>query len=99
MNISVGAGDDRRIEVLASGLPLYGGAQLAIDITLRGFLTAQGESRLGGASGAEFLSNARADKERKYGELMQGQRCRLVVLALSTVLQQRMQCDGRTICN
>ena len=36
MNVAVRAEDERRIEVLASGLPLFHGAQLALDITLRG---------------------------------------------------------------
>ena len=84
MNIGVCTADDRRIEVLASGLPLHGGAQLAVDVTLRGFLTAQGESRIGGGGGGQFLANARADKERKYHELLGSKRCKLVVLALST---------------
>ena len=84
MNIGVSAVDERRIEVLASGFPCYGGAQLAVDVTLRGFLTAQGESRIGNLKGAQFLDGARADKEAKYGELTSGRRCKLVVLALST---------------
>ena len=35
MNVTVSASDERAIEVLASGLPLFQGAQLAIDITIR----------------------------------------------------------------
>eukprot|EP00973_Karenia_brevis_P071655 9958237-Karenia_brevis.AAC.1 len=35
MSLSVPASDDRRIEVLAQGLPCMGGAQLAIDVTMR----------------------------------------------------------------
>ena len=84
MNVGVSSADERCVEVLASGLPCYGGAQLAVDVTLRGFLTAHGESRIGSLTGAEFLKTARADKERKYTELTRGKRCRLVVLALST---------------
>ena len=41
MNVAVSAMDERSIEVLASGLPLFHGAQLAIDVTLRSPLTAQ----------------------------------------------------------
>ena len=43
MNITVSATDERAIEVLAMGLPLHQGAQLAIDITLRSALTTTGE--------------------------------------------------------
>ena len=35
MNIGVGANDGRRIEVPAQDLPCFGGAQLAVDVTLR----------------------------------------------------------------
>ena len=35
MNVLVRADDERCIEVLASGLPLFHGAQLAVDISLR----------------------------------------------------------------
>ena len=35
MNVGVRATDDRKIEVLAQDLPCFGGAQLAIDVTLR----------------------------------------------------------------
>ena len=41
MNVAVRAEDERRIEVLASGLPLFDGAQLAVD-TLRSALTSNG---------------------------------------------------------
>ena len=42
MNVTVSANDERAIEVLASGLPLFQGAQLAVDITIRSVLTASG---------------------------------------------------------
>ena len=45
MNIAVPADDARAVEVLASGLPLFHGAQLAVDITLRSALTATGLPR------------------------------------------------------
>ena len=44
MNVQVAAEDARRIEVLAQDLPCCGGVQLAIDVTLRRVLTAQGEA-------------------------------------------------------
>ena len=42
MNVTVRADDERVLEVLASGLPLHHGAQLAVDITLRSVLTSAG---------------------------------------------------------
>lgn len=85
MNVSVSAGDEREIEVMASGLPLFGGAQLAIDITLRSVLTADGDAHAGAASeDGAILVGARREKEAKYAELLAGRRCRLVVMALET---------------
>ena len=59
------------VEVLASGLPLFHGAQFAVDITLRSALTATGLPRPGAAvvDGIVCMA-ARADKERKYSELL-----------------------------
>ena len=37
--------DNRRLEVVADGLPLFGGAQLAIDTTLVSALRRDGTSR------------------------------------------------------
>ena len=44
MNIAVAATDHRAIEVLASGLPLHHGVQLAVDITIRCAHTAESSS-------------------------------------------------------
>ena len=37
--------DGRRLEVVADGLPLFGGAQLALDTTLVSALTGDGTAR------------------------------------------------------
>ena len=84
MNVGVSAGDKRCVEVLASGLPCYGGAQLAVDVTLRHILSAMCTARANAGHGGALLDNARGDKERKYQELVRARRCRLVVVALST---------------
>ena len=85
MNIAVRADDERCIEVVASGLPLFHGAQLAVDITLRCALTSRGEPRTGAArEDGIACQSARADKAQKYAELLAGDRCRLVVVALET---------------
>ena len=85
MNVDVAASDERAVEVLASGLPVYHGAQLAVDITLRSALSASGLPRFNAAvvDGA-VCGRARDDKERKCAELLHGDRCRLVVVALET---------------
>ena len=49
MNLAVAANDDGAIEVLASGLPLFFGAQLAVDITVRCALAADGTAQPGAA--------------------------------------------------
>ena len=83
--MDVPAADGRHIEVVASGLPCYGGAQLAVDVTLRHPRNRDGEPRARAAwrDGA-VADAARADKEAAYPELASGCRCRLVVLAIET---------------
>ena len=75
--------DGRRLEVIANGLPLWGGAQLAIDATLVSPVRADGSAQPGAADedGVQ-LAVARARKERAYPELLEARRCRLVVLGL-----------------
>ena len=75
--------DSRRLEVVANGLTLFGGAQLAIDTTLVSPLHRDGTARRRAAhvNGAA-LEVARRRKERTYPELAGDQgRARLVVLA------------------
>ena len=71
--------DDRRLEVVADGLPLFGGAQLAIDTTLVSFgrmARFEEEPRDGVA-----LLKARRRKARTCPELTgQGGRARLVLV-------------------
>ena len=83
LNVSVAATDARQIEVIASGLPAFGGAQLAVDVTLRSVLGADGSHRAQAhwRDGA-VADAARSDKERRYPELAASSRCRLVMLAL-----------------
>ena len=75
--------DDRRIEVIANGLPMWGGSQLAVDTTLVSPLTRTGEPRSrGGTYAGAALHDARRSKERTYPELLNNRRCRLVVLGI-----------------
>ena len=70
--------------VLAQDLPCFGGAQLAIDITLRGVLSSSGEPHPNAADvDGAGLARAPADKEATDPELLTG-RCRLVVMAIET---------------
>ena len=84
VNVVVPASDERSIEVLASGLPFHHGAQLAIDVTLRSALTSCGGAIMSARENGAALARARPDKERKYAELLEGDRCHLVVVALET---------------
>ena len=77
--------DDRRIEVIANGLPIWGGAQLAVDTTIVSPLTRDGQPRRrAGQYAGTALTEARRRKERTYPELMRNRRCRLVVLGIET---------------
>ena len=83
LNMTVPASDERAIEVIASGLPCYGGRQLAIDITIRSAIDRNGCAKpqaywLDGAC----LAEPRVDKEEKYPEFAGSSRCELVVLAI-----------------
>ena len=83
-NANVGAAE-RRIEVLAQDLPFFGGAQLAVDVTLRSVLSATGEPHPHTAEvDGVLLLRARQDKERTYPELIGTGRCMLVVVAIET---------------
>ena len=78
--------DGRRIEVIADGLTLWQGAQLAIDTTLVSPLRRDGSPRRGAARRAGVaLEEARRRKETTYPQLVgEGGRARLVVLAAET---------------
>ena len=74
--------DERRVEVLADGLPLFHGQKLAIDTTLVSALGRDGLPRLVAHVDGAILQAARWRKERHYPELSGQQgRTRLVVVA------------------
>ena len=75
--------DGRRLEIVAEGLTLFGGCQLALDATvvspLHGDAT---HRRRADVEDGVALREARRRKERTYPELCQGNgRARLVVIA------------------
>ena len=83
LDLPVARHDGRRLEVVADGLPLFNGAQLAIDPTLVSPVRADGLPRRQCAyvDGAA-LAQARRVKQRTYPELSGNHgRARLVVLA------------------
>ena len=74
--------DQRQIEVVANGLPLWRGSQLAIDVTLVSPVRRDGrpQPHCADVDGAQ-LEVARRRKEQRYRELLDSRRCRLVVAA------------------
>ena len=71
--------------MLAQGLPCFGGARLAVDVTLRSLLPKDclPRPRADREDGAA-LTDARLDKEDTYPELLAARGCRLVVVAVDT---------------
>ena len=85
LNLDVPATDGRRIEVVANGLPLWQGAQIAVDTTLVCPVRRDGQARPGAdARPGLALEQAAQRKMRTYPELQPGGRgrCRLVVFGL-----------------
>ena len=82
LNLQAARQDERRIEVIANGLPLWGGSQLAVDTTLVSPLTSAGAPRRSGATAGAALADARRSKECTYPEFGRASRCRLVVLGI-----------------
>ena len=81
----VQARDGRRIEVLASGLPLFQGQQLAVDTTHVSPVRKDGRPRTGtaGRPGRAFAEAVQRQRWT-YPESVEGRRCRLQVFAVET---------------
>ena len=75
--------DDRKLEVVASGLPTARGAQVAVDATLVSPLTRAGAARPKAhwKDGAA-LEDARKLKATTYLELLSSRRCKLVTAGM-----------------
>ena len=85
MNVRVHATDEWSMEDLALGLAMNHGAQLTVDITLRSAVTANGSACPNAAKvDGAVLTTARLDKETKYAELVESDRCQLVVVGIET---------------
>ena len=84
MNVDVPLADSRRIEVRANGLPLWQGAQVAVDTTFVSPVSRDGSARAGAdrVPGKAAADAGRRKRQTTYPELLAARRCRLVVLAL-----------------
>ena len=74
MNLDVPVSDERRIEVVANGLPLWHGSQLALDATIVSPLTRRGEAhpRADVQPGCAVAAAARRKRFQTYPELESG---------------------------
>ena len=84
MNIDVPVADARCIEVVANGLPLWHGSQLALDATIVSPVTRSGEAhpQLTHSRHGPRIMPRGAKKRDTYPELTRARRCRLVVIGL-----------------
>ena len=84
MNIDVPVHDARRIEVVCNGLPLWHGAQLAVDATLVSPVTRDGRPHDGADNhpGWAVRNAVRRKRRQTYPEIDRSRRCRLVVFGL-----------------
>ena len=83
LNLDVPASDGRRIEVVANGLPLWQGAQVAVDATVVSPVRRDGQPRpRADQQPGLALAQAVDRKGRTYPELRKARRCRLVVFGL-----------------
>lgn len=84
MNLDIPGADARQIEVLANGLPLWHGSQLAVDTTLVSPLGRDGSvrGRADTVPGCSVEEAARRKRRQVYPEFADSRRCRLVVFGL-----------------
>ena len=88
MNVDVPIADARRIEVVANGLPLWHGSQLALDATILSPLMRLGEAhpRTDVQPGCAVTAAAHRKRHHTYPELARARRrsrrCRLVVVGV-----------------
>jgi len=83
MNLDEPVADGRRLEIVANGLGVYHGQQLAIDTTCISPITRAGEPHPGAdTTPGRAADNALQRKRRRYPELTRARRCRLIVFAI-----------------
>ena len=84
LNLDAPVLDDRRLEVVANALPIWGGVQVAVDTTLVSPVRADGAPRPGAdrEPGLALRQIRRRKRHHTYPELLRSRRCRLLVLGL-----------------
>ena len=84
LNLDVPATDGRKMEVVANGLPLWQGAQVAVDTTLVNSLQRDGQPRPGADARPGLALAQAAARKHRNPELQTGgrERCRFVVVDL-----------------
>jgi len=84
MNLDTIITDERRIEIVANGFPIWHGAQVAIDTSLVSPVRGNGTARPHAAdtSGTAIAFITRRKRHRTYREIANAERCRLVVFVL-----------------
>ena len=97
LNVDVARQDERRIEVIANGLALWGSAQFVVDTTRVSPLTRTGGLRKAACRTAgAACALVRKAKERTYPEPRQSARCKLVVIVLACELGGRWSSEAAT---
>ena len=76
--------DNRHIEVIAEGLPLYHGRQLAVDAALVSPLTIGGNPRLRNDDDGAVLKDTATKKRNHYADVNASRRCHLLVAGMET---------------
>ena len=83
LNLDEPVQDERRIEIVANGLPIWHGSQVAVDTTLVSALRRDGTARPNAHDTPGIaLAAIRRRKRRRYHEIIRADRCRLVVFGL-----------------
>ena len=84
LNLGLPLTDGRRLEVVAHGLPAFGGVQVAVDVTLVSPLRRDGSSRSRADHEPGLALRTAAERKHRvtYPEFQRARRCRLTVLAL-----------------
>ena len=85
MNLEVPVADARLIEVVANGLPLQHGSQLAIDVIVMSPLTRLGDAhpRADVDPGCALAAAARRKRHQPYTKFAPARRCRLALRSVA----------------
>ena len=101
LNLDVPAADGRRIEVVANGLPIWQGAQIAVDATIVSPMRRDGQPRPRADHEPGLALNQAVDrKHRTYPEFQQARRRGLVVVGVEVGGRiSRPTLEGAVVCS